>query len=152
MIICCSSVMSIVVCIFGKMARPRHTTHVRLVIRQRAITAAIAVSRGLEGPRQRGVSSRRIATLIQSMAKAIGGPRPQIALGALRRWRHRFHHHCSYSSRAAARWRPMVMPLKPSRLAILAMVRPCWRRRIAWARSSSVNRWLRSSPACPRSR
>ena len=70
------------------MARPRHTTHVRLVIRQRAITAAIAVSRGLEGPRQRGVSSRRIATLIQSMAKAIGGPRPQIALGVLRRWRH----------------------------------------------------------------
>ena len=61
--------MSIVVCIFGKMARPKHTTHVRLVIRQRAITAAIAVSRGLEGPRQRGVSSRRIATLIQSMAK-----------------------------------------------------------------------------------
>ena len=66
--------MSIVVCIFGKMARPRHTTHVRLVIRQCAITAAIAVSRGLEGPRQRGVSSHRIATLIRSVAKAIGTP------------------------------------------------------------------------------
>jgi len=87
--------------------------------------------------------------------KLVGGkhyPVPQLALGALRRWRHHAHRRCRHSLRAAARWRPTVMPLKPSRLAMSAMVRPCWRRRIAWARSSSVKRWLRSSPACPRSR
>lgn len=42
---------------------------------RRVVTVAIAVSRGFEGPCQRGVSSHRIATLIQSVAKAIGGPR-----------------------------------------------------------------------------
>ena len=41
------------------------------------------------------------------------------------------HRLCRHSLRAAARWRPMVMRLKPSRLAISAMVRPCWWRRIA---------------------